>query len=327
MGVLVRGSVRRWVRWLVGGIGLIGFALAACGRVVSERPTPSPSPGVLPPSSPTGTAVVVRVPTATPILTPTPSPTPIIYVVQPGDTLYGIALKYGVSVAALQEANGIADPALLQVGQELVIPAPSPEGAAPPRPPTPTPLPLLVQGFGCAASAIGSLSCVGEVVNPQPHPMRNVQVQITLWDGEGRELDAGIAGTALDVVLAGGRAPFALVFNTIPSGYARAEARVVRAEPTQEPGNRYGPVELVRSAGQAEGFDFVVRGQVRNADAGPMRRINVVVAFYNGQDHLLGFRQLVFSEEPTAPGGTRDFEVRFPATDVQTFRVFVEGQR
>ncbi|MCS6963527.1 LysM peptidoglycan-binding domain-containing protein [Thermoflexus sp.] len=308
------------------GALMLALTLTACGRVVSERPTPSPSPGSVFTIPSTGTPVVVRVPTPTLIPTPTPSPTPIIYVVQPGDTLYGIALKYGVSVSALQEANGIVDPALLQIGQELVIPAPGPQGA-PVRPPTPTPMPLLIQGFGCAASALGSLSCTGEVVNPQPHPMRNVQVQIVLRDGEGRELSAGIAGTGLDILTSGGRSPFVLVFNTIPPGYARADARVVRAEPTQEPGNRYGPVELMRAEGQVERADFVVRGQVRNADAGPMRRINVVVAFYDGQDRLLGFRQVVFSEEPTGPGMTRDFEARFAAAGVETFRVFVEGQR
>ncbi len=326
MMVPARGSVREGGRKKGRGVLTLALILISCGRVVSERPTPSSSPGSTFTIPSTGTPVVVRVPTPTPIPTPTPSPTPIIYVVQPGDTLYGIALKYGVSVSSLQEANGITDPTLLQIGQELVIPAPSP-GGEPARPPTPTPMPLLIQGFGCAASALGSLSCIGEVMNPQPHPMRNVQVQIVLRDGEGRELSAGVAGTALDILISGGRSPFALVFNTIPPGYTRADARVVRAEPTQEPGNRYGPVELIRSEGQVEGADFVVRGQVRNADGGPMRRINVVVAFHDGQDRLLGFRQVVFSEEPTKPGMLRDFETRFAAAGVETFRVFVEGQR
>ncbi len=321
-----RGSVRAGKEKAGQWVAALALMLVACGRVVSERPALSPSPGSTVALPPMSTLVVVRVPTPTSIPTPMPSPTPIIYVVQPGDTLFGIALKYGVSVSALQEANGITDPTLLQVGQELVIPAPGPEGE-PVRPPTPTPMPLLIQGFGCTASALGSLSCIGEVVNPQPHPMRNVQVQIVLRDGEGRELGAGITGTSLDILLSGGRSPFALVFNTVPPGYARADAHVIRAEPTQEPGNRYGPVELVRAEGQVEGADFVVRGQVRNADVSPMRRINVVVAFYDEQDRLLGFRQTVFSEKPAGPGTTWDFETRFGAAGVRTFRVFVEGQR
>jgi LysM repeat protein len=44
-----------------------------------------------------------------------------VYVVQRGDTLYGIALRYGTTVAAIQAANQIYG-SLIFVGQTLVIP-------------------------------------------------------------------------------------------------------------------------------------------------------------------------------------------------------------
>lgn len=44
------------------------------------------------------------------------------HVVASGETLYRIALHYGVSVGQLMAANGISDPATLRVGQVLVIP-------------------------------------------------------------------------------------------------------------------------------------------------------------------------------------------------------------
>ena len=52
------------------------------------------------------------------------------YIVQPGDTLWSIAQRYGITVAALQSANPGVDPARLTVGQGLTIPtaAPVPEG-------------------------------------------------------------------------------------------------------------------------------------------------------------------------------------------------------
>lgn len=43
------------------------------------------------------------------------------YTVKAGDTLYGIGLRYGVTVQALQEANGITGH-LIYPGQEIVIP-------------------------------------------------------------------------------------------------------------------------------------------------------------------------------------------------------------
>ncbi|MEX1248303.1 MAG: LysM peptidoglycan-binding domain-containing M23 family metallopeptidase [Anaerolineales bacterium] len=44
------------------------------------------------------------------------------YVVQPGDTLSSISLRFDVSVQDLIDANGIADPNSLNVGEVLVIP-------------------------------------------------------------------------------------------------------------------------------------------------------------------------------------------------------------
>ena len=46
-----------------------------------------------------------------------------IHVVQAGDTLTHIALRYGVSVADLVSANGLVDPNLICVGQRLLIPS------------------------------------------------------------------------------------------------------------------------------------------------------------------------------------------------------------
>ena len=57
-----------------------------------------------------------------PIPTPSGPPTDV-YTVQPGDTLGAIALqRCGCEVEELAALNGISDPALLQVGQTLLIP-------------------------------------------------------------------------------------------------------------------------------------------------------------------------------------------------------------
>jgi LysM repeat protein len=45
-----------------------------------------------------------------------------VHVIQPGDSLYRIALQYGVTVDAIVAANNIVNPNLIIAGQELVIP-------------------------------------------------------------------------------------------------------------------------------------------------------------------------------------------------------------
>ncbi|MBE2213446.1 MAG: LysM peptidoglycan-binding domain-containing protein [Opitutaceae bacterium] len=55
--------------------------------------------------------------------TPLPANTPgTTYEVQPGDTLASIATRFGSTVKDIQNANKIADPTKLQVGQTLFIP-------------------------------------------------------------------------------------------------------------------------------------------------------------------------------------------------------------
>jgi hypothetical protein len=75
-------------------------------------PTPSAGASVAPPSP-----------------TPVPQPTPQIYIVQSGDTMSRIANRFGVSLADLIEANreNLPDPDTLDVGDEVIIPAPPPE--------------------------------------------------------------------------------------------------------------------------------------------------------------------------------------------------------
>jgi LysM repeat protein len=81
-------------------------------RVVSDQTVVPPAPTTVAPATTT---------TAT-TTSPTTSAT---YVIQPGDTLSVIAERFGVSVAALSEANGITDVNSIRPGEELNIPAPA----------------------------------------------------------------------------------------------------------------------------------------------------------------------------------------------------------
>ena len=74
---------------------------------------------------------------------PMPMPMPgQYYVVRPGDTMYSIANRFGTTVWAIAQANGIVNPSRIYSGQVLFIPAvgplpPYPPGPQPPLPPQP----------------------------------------------------------------------------------------------------------------------------------------------------------------------------------------------
>lgn len=86
-----------------------------------------------------------------------------VHVVQPGDSLFRIALQYGVTVDAIVQANNIVNPNLIVVGQELVIP--STDGSVVTNPPAPqaTAVPV-APGTGTSGST--STGTVVHVVQP-----------------------------------------------------------------------------------------------------------------------------------------------------------------
>ena len=61
----------------------------------------------------------------TAVLTPTAEPVQDqIHTVQPGDTLFAIASQYGVTIDSIVTANNIVNVDQLEVGQQILIPAP-----------------------------------------------------------------------------------------------------------------------------------------------------------------------------------------------------------
>lgn len=65
---------------------------------------------------------------------PAPSPAPqyITYVIQPGDTLSGIAQRFGTTVSALADLNGISDPDKIYAGNTIRVPENGSSGSSGP---------------------------------------------------------------------------------------------------------------------------------------------------------------------------------------------------
>ncbi len=99
------------------GAGSSGGATATASTGLSPSPTAPVSPSASAAASPTPR------PSATPSRTPAPSPVAgRTYRVQSGDTLSGIAARFGTTVKVLKQLNGIVDGSLIHVGQVLKLP-------------------------------------------------------------------------------------------------------------------------------------------------------------------------------------------------------------
>ena len=98
--------------------GVVGPSIVASpGASVEPTATTPTDPGASAPAS-SGTD-----PSAGPGATdPTSAPATRSYKVKAGDTLIGIAAKFGTTPKAITKLNGISDPSSLKVGQVLKIP-------------------------------------------------------------------------------------------------------------------------------------------------------------------------------------------------------------
>jgi LysM repeat protein len=156
---MVGKRMRRALPWL--GLAAL-VALTACRPTRSRSgPVPTATPPGLLFGAPTATATVAPAmpptptflpvtpimpegaPTPTPFFSPLPPPTPVApaptaappaqvtHVVQPGETLFRIALRYGTTVEAIARANNLINPDFIVPGQRLVIPVSAPAAGTP----------------------------------------------------------------------------------------------------------------------------------------------------------------------------------------------------
>ncbi len=134
----MRGRAGVLVGVAAGGVALIGIVVAitlsaprAPGQPVTFSLTPQVTLHIT--ALPAVTDTPTSEPSATPpVEAPTPTPQVTTYIVVEGDTLWDIAVRFGLSLDVLIAANPQINPDLLSLGAVLTIPAPG--AVLPPAP-------------------------------------------------------------------------------------------------------------------------------------------------------------------------------------------------
>ncbi len=134
-GIIFGGGVLLLILWFTGGggsisLGSLGGIFASATPTATDTPTATPT---VPTNTPTMTPTETETPT--PTLTPTPEG-PQIYTVQEGDNCWTIISEFGVPLDLFLAINNLPSTCPLNIGEEVVIPAPDQEM------PTSTPIPL-----------------------------------------------------------------------------------------------------------------------------------------------------------------------------------------
>lgn len=111
----------------------LALALALLAAVALHSSRTRAQDGLPPPGPPVSSSGGHASRLADPLSGPAPAGTRL-YVVERGDTLYSIALRFGTTVSVLQTLNGIDDPNYITVGQVLRVPDLAAAGAEPALP-------------------------------------------------------------------------------------------------------------------------------------------------------------------------------------------------
>lgn len=126
---------------------VILLVVAGCGREPAPTPTRGSTPSVprdtASPSAPASTATPLPRPSPSPGSSTTVAPEERTYTVQPGDTLFSIARRFGTTADDIAARNSIADPNRIETGMVLVIPSAT---VPTPSPDVPTPSTLIRHG-------------------------------------------------------------------------------------------------------------------------------------------------------------------------------------
>lgn len=327
-------GLNRQIQWLVGSVAVI--IVGGCGQVITLTPTPTPEPT---PTVALALANVTVAPSATPApYTPAPTPTstvtptPVVYTVQSGESLLTVANQFQVSVAALQDANGILDPRTLQIGQQLIIPRPdeveetvSDADATP----TATPLPMSVQNLYIGEVSTDGLWVLGEVRNENQTLLEQVRVGITLLDAQSEEVGEASALVALDLVEVAGHAPFAIHFSTPPPPFEQYRVAPLSAVPAFV-GSYYRDLEIRNLQTEGERYaSYTVSGTIFNFGPEEAVGVQVVLTAYDPLDRVIAMRKIEPDHNVVPPGGETGFTAVLAPLGgpVERVEAVAQGQR
>lgn len=277
----------------------IVFLLVACSQIpepavetaipptIIPSPTTTPTELILPSSVPTDTAVP-NTPTPFPTPTNTPEPTPIVYQIQEGETLLGIAIDQGTTTEAILALNPDLRPEALQIGQAIILPPKTTDNIVDVVANTSIPTEILVYQTQSYETSVGGFWVIGEVENKGAEAVENVQVQIRFLDDQGNELDTAVTWVVNPIIQAGGKAPFGILLPQKPP-FAQIDTAVIGGNLVAEMGERYIDLQLTELNFNTEKPALQLNGVVENGGDAEAIAIQVIFSLYDAENDLVGF--------------------------------------
>ncbi|MEN6556103.1 MAG: LysM domain-containing protein [Anaerolineaceae bacterium] len=308
---------------------LLGTAVLLGGCVFSISPAPTSLP------RPTNTALpqpteTPAPPTTAPTLTPSPTPTgtPVYYQVDADDDMFGVALRYGISLEALMTANPTVIPYAMGVGTLLLIPitqTPPAPTSTPAQAGQQTPEPGASLQTDCYRDLAGGVLCFALALNDTEKDLENVSAKVTLSGADGAYTRTQSAVLPLNLLKAGQSLPLLTYFQAPTPEQFSASAAIDFSLPVPEDDTRYIPaeatdLEVICARGN---LSCAVNGRVAlQPDSAQAGALWVLVVAYSQDGRVVGIRRWDDQSSPIS----LDFSVLLYSAGPEIARVEVTAE-
>jgi LysM repeat protein len=313
----------------IGLLLLVAVSILSACAMLEPSSTEAPTQALLPfhtrtPSSPP------RQDLSTPVrlTTPQPSPTPLIHLIQGGDTLLGISIRYGVSLEDLLIANTGIDPGFLSIDQEIIIPGPEGEPVGVLLP-SPTPMLVEIGRPQCFRAAPDDLLCITEIRNDTGEMIEGMTVSFEIIEA-GIEVGKYAIFGPLNLLAPGTSMPFMIRIAGWDGEVPGVSVNVLSGVRVEDPGSRYATVSIDGLQDDiSEGGEYVkLSGEVLLEDASDYaaHRLRVLGVAYSSTGYPVGYT--VWEDEITGDFSQIPFDITVFSLGGRIFKtdIFTEAQ-
>jgi LysM repeat protein len=258
-----------------------------------------------------------------------PTATPFVHIVQQGETLLGIAIRYGVTLDELLLVNPGVDPRILSVSQEISIPGPSGE------PidfllPTPTAMPLTLGNVFCYPTLGGTNRCLVKITNMLGLDVEGISANISMFDPDGVFLGQSQANTLTRVLPPGRATVLDATFQFDTSQSFCPQAELVSAVQVSNLDSRQISVDLsnlkINRSSDRQLYQFEGLIDIEEVDYTGAVIITVQVFGYNNEAEPNGLNTLQIELESITSPIPFELSLFSLGGDIADFEILLEAQ-